>query len=162
MYDIEEVYKTHYKYVKSYALSLCFDETLAEDITQETFLRAIKSADSFRGECRIETWLCAIAKNIFLSHNGKKKTENTEDHSGMISSFSVISESEEKETVKEVLGALNSLPSPYKDVFYMKAFGELSYEVIADVFDKTESWARVTYFRARKMISERIESNGEY
>ena len=65
--DLEMMCEKYYKYVNSYALSLCCDETLAEDITQETFCNAIKNIDSFKGNCQIETWLCSIARNVFLN-----------------------------------------------------------------------------------------------
>ena len=78
MDDLEKMCNLHYKYVKSYALSLCLNETLAEDITQETFYNAIKKIDTFKNDCKIETWLCSIAKNVFLNQKRKKQTENIE------------------------------------------------------------------------------------
>ena len=85
MEDIELVFSKYYKYVKHYALSLCYDETLAEDITQETFYKAFKNIDKFKNECRIETWLCRIAHNEFVSLKRKKKTENIDDYTTLIS-----------------------------------------------------------------------------
>ena len=150
----------HYKYVKSYALSLCLNESLAEDITQETFYNAIKKIDSFKNECKIETWLCGIAKNIFLNSKRHKQTENIFDYPNLIADSDVEENTIENENVKRILTEAVKLETPYKEVFYMKTLGDMPYSTIADVFEKTENWARVTYFRAKKQIEERM-SDGE-
>lgn len=156
MDDLELIFNKYYKYVKGYTLSLCFDESLAEEITQETFYKALKNADKFKNQCRMETWLCTIARNEFLSLKRKKKTENIDDCGFLISDLSVSDNIEDKENIKNILEASTQLPTPYKEVFYMKALGELPFSVIAEVYGKTESWARVTYHRARQKIIERM------
>ena len=77
--EIEIIYQKYYKFVKGYAFTLCFDESLAEDITQETFFKAIKSYEKFNHKCKVETWLCQIAKNTFLNLKRPKQTENIDD-----------------------------------------------------------------------------------
>ena len=159
MDDFEIIYEKYYRYVKQYVVSLCFDELLAEEITQEAFIRALEHYSSFKGECRVESWICSIAKNIFLSTKRKKQTESIDGYLNLVSDFSVNSDSEDRETAKRILKILMSLDSPYKDVFYMRAVGEMSFEVIAEIFSKTESWARVTYHRAKLKITERLEQS---
>lgn len=159
MDDFEIIYEKYYRYVKQYAVSLCFDELLAEEITQEAFIRALEHYSSFKGECRVESWICSIAKNIFLSTKRKKQTESIDGYLNLVSDFSVNSDSEDRETAKRILKILMSLDSPYKDVFYMRAVGEMSFDVIAEIFSKTESWARVTYHRAKLKITERLEQS---
>ncbi len=154
MEDIELIFNKSYKYIKSYALSLCFDEALAEEITQETFYKALLNIDKFKGECQIETWLCRIAHNTFVTLSQKRKHENIEDYTALSSLENIAVDADDKETANRILQLSTELPTPYKEVFYMKALGEVSFSVIAEVFSKTESWARVTYFRARKMIQE--------
>ena len=158
--DLEKICNLHYKYVKSYALSLCLNEAMAEDITQETFYNAIKKIDTFKNDCKIETWLCSIARNIFLNSKRKKQTENISDYPNL----GVESNPEENviknENIKRILTEAVKLDTPYKEVFYMKTLGDMPYSTIADVFEKTENWARVTYFRAKKQIEER-KSEGE-
>ena len=156
MEDIELIFSKYYKYVKHYALSLCYDETLAEDITQETFYKAFKNIDKFKNECRIETWLCRIAHNEFVSLKRKKKTENIDDYTTLASFDNIVENADDKDCARKILEISTELSSPYKEVFYMKALGELPFSVIAEVFGKTESWARVTYHRARAKISERL------
>ena len=146
----------HYKYVKSYALSLCLNETVAEDITQETFYNAIKKIDTFKNDCKIETWLCSIAKNIFLNSKRKNQTENILDYPNLIAEGTPEENVIKEENVKRILTEAVNLETPYKEVFYMKSLGDMPYTTIADVFGKSENWARVTYFRAKKQIEERM------
>ena len=157
--DLEKMCNLHYKYVKSYALSLCLNESLAEDITQETFYNAIKKIDTFKNDCKIETWLCSIAKNIFLNQKRKKKTESISDYPDLIADITLEENILDNENVKRILTEAVKLETPYKEVFYMKSLGDMPYSTIADVFGKSENWARVTYFRAKKQIEERMSEN---
>ena len=157
--DLEKICNLHYKYVKSYALSLCLNETMAEDITQETFYNAIKKIDTFKNNCKIETWLCSIAKNVFLNQKRKKQTENILDYPNLVSNSNIEEDTIKNESVKRILAEAVKLETPYKEVFYMKSLGDMPYSTIANVFSKTENWARVTYFRAKKQIEERMSED---
>ncbi len=156
MEDLELIFNRYYKYVKGYALSLCFDEALAEEITQETFYKALKNIDKFKKQARMETWLCTIAHNEFVSLKRKKKADNIDDYQFLVSDENATQRVEDKEQIKHILESATQLPTPYKEVFYMKALGELPFSVIAEVYNKTENWARVTYHRARQKIIERM------
>lgn len=159
MKGIEEVYYQYFKDVYRYILSLCNDVYIAEEIAQETFFKALKSIDSFRGECDIKVWLFRIAKNTYLSAI-KKKTymEEVKTHQDQLPDRKVIRD-EEIFTVHEIL---HDLKEPYKEVFSLRVFGELSFEKIAKLFGKKESWARVTYYRAKVKIYGKLEErNGE-
>ena len=68
MPDFEAVYREHFADVYRYVLALSRDEAVAEEITQETFFRALSSIEEFRGECQLRVWLCQIARNRYLSH----------------------------------------------------------------------------------------------
>ena len=157
--ELEKMCNLHYKYVKSYALSLCLNETLAEDITQETFYNAIKKIDTFKNDCKLETWLCSIAKNIFLNQKRKKQTESISDYPNLVADSNIEESIIKDESVKRILAEAVKLETPYKEAFYMKVLGDMPYSAIADVFSKTENWARVTYFRAKKQIEERMSEN---
>lgn len=152
--DFREVYDLYFQDVYKYALSLCRDVHLAEEITQETFFKALKSIDSFKGQCRLYVWLCQIAKNTYFSYAGKKARE------GEAQEVSVGSSLEERLLEKEEAFAihriLHRLPEPYKEVFSLRVFGQLSFKQIGELFGKTESWARVTYHRARMKIKEEM------
>ena len=157
--DLEKLCNLHYKYVKSYALSLCLNEALAEDITQETFYNAIKKIDTFKNDCKIETWLCSIARNIYLNTKRRKQTENISDYPNLVADINLEDNLIKDENVKRILAEAVKLETPYKEVFYMKTLGDMPYSTIADVFEKTENWARVTYFRAKKQIEERMSDD---
>ena len=154
MTAFEEVYEAYFKDVYKYALALCRDEHMAEEVTQETFFKALKSIDSFRGQCKLYVWLCQIAKNTYFSMAAKSRNREpgeigeTEDlESALLRSESAF----------EIHKALHALEEPYKEVFSLRIFGELPFRQIGQLFGKTESWARVTYHRARLKIKEELQ-----
>lgn len=154
MTEFQEVYDLYFKDVYKYALSLSRDPQVAEEITQETFFKALKNIDFFRGQCRLYVWLCQIAKNTYITWAKKQSRaspvevaveESLEDH--------LLT----KESAFEIHKALHRLSEPYKEVFSLRVFGELSFSQIGELFGKTESWARVTYHRARLKIKEEMQ-----
>lgn len=155
MTDFQEVYDLYFKDVYKYALSLSRDPDIAEEVTQETFFKALKSIDSFRGQCRLYVWLCQIAKNTYFTYAGKqpKAAAEREVSSGETMEEKLLT----KETAFEIHKLLHNLPEPYKEVFSLRVFGELSFSQIGELFGKTESWARVTYHRARLKIKEELK-----
>ncbi len=161
----DRVLSAEYEAVYRYVLCLCRDDTLAKDITQETFLKAMKGADSFGGDSSLYTWLCAIAKRIWLNTVKRQSREDFSDFSEEISDESKMSLEEavsEKDTAMHIHRILHQLDEPYKEVFSLRVFGELSFSEIAQLFSKTDSWARVTYHRAKKTITEKMRKDGYY
>ena len=154
MTDFQRVYDLYFKDVYKYALSLSRDPGIAEEVTQETFFKALKSIDSFRGQCRLYVWLCQIAKNTYFTYAGKQQKERAEQE--IASEDSMEERLLTKETAFEIHKLLHNLPEPYKEVFSLRVFGELSFSQIGELFGKTESWARVTYHRARLKIKEEM------
>lgn len=153
--DFQKVYDLYFKDVFKYALSLCRNEQMAEEITQETFFKALKSIDSFRGECRLSVWLCQIAKNTYF-HQLQKTGRNMQEREAA-SGEDLEDRLMEREAAFEIHRILHHLPDPYKEVFSLRVFGELSFRQIGELFGKTESWARVTYHRARLKIREELQ-----
>lgn len=141
-----------------YIYSLSGDRHIAEDITAETFMKAIKSIEKFKGNCDIRVWLCQIAKNCYFSFlRKKKKTVHLDEFSEQKDNFNfeqIISSTEESMEIHEIL---HNLDEPYKEVFSLRIFGELSFKQIACLFGKSDNWACVTYHRARNKIKERME-----
>ena len=134
-------------------LALSRDPSLAEEITQEAFFKALKSLDSFQGQCKLYVWLCQIAKNTYLSY--LKKHKEPEKEETLASSLEEMML--DKESVFLIHQALHNLPEPYKEVFSLRVLGELSFRQIGLLFGKTENWARVTYHRARLTIKEELK-----
>ncbi len=156
-----------YEAVYRYVLSLCRNTVVAEDITQETFLKAMKSADSFESKSSLYTWLCAIAKKQWLNQCKKQKRETLTDNYNNQDNPSYAEPSieqliTEKDSVMHIHKLLHELKEPYKEVFTLRVFGQLSFAEIAGLFMKTESWARVTYHRAGKIINEKMRKDGYY
>lgn len=160
--DLESLYREYFKDVYLYVKSLSGDVHVAEDITSETFLKAIKSINSFKGDCDIRVWLCQIAKNTYFSYLRKNKalvfTDVEEEEKDKIDVEKRLCSKEESLRIHEILHNLNE---PYKEVFTLRVFAELSFKEIGKIFGKTENWACVTYHRARKKIQEELEGYDE-
>ena len=156
MQDFDRIYAEYFSEVYKFTLTLCGDAALAEEITQETFFKALKNIDSFQGNCKLSTWLCKIAKNTFYSYTKKQNRQAELSLEGLISEESLEQRFADKETAYAIHEALHKLHEPYKEVFWLRTFGELSYAQIAALFGKTESWARVTYYRAKILIQEEL------
>lgn len=159
--QFEKIYSAHYKAAFQYAYHLCQDENVAEDMVQEAFLKYYKSLSKFRGDCSEMTWLCRIIKNIWIDQlRTKKKVDPINPE--MADGKDFVLQIENRDMAKRVHKILHNLPEPYKEVFSLRVFGELPFADIANLFGKTESWARVTFGRAKvKIISELKEENYE-
>ena len=156
----DEALCAEYESVYRYVLALCRSDTEAQDITQETFLKAMKSADRFEGSSSLYTWLCAIAKNLWLNKCKRANRETAADSEISDSAVPLEQYIIEQDISMRIHQALHDLNDPYKEVFSLRVFGQLSFAQIAGLFSKTESWARVTYHRARKMIIQKMRKDG--
>lgn len=156
MTDFEVMYSEYFADVYKYALSLCHNETLAEELTQETFFKALKGIDKFKGECKIRVWLCQITKNAYFSLCEKNKHITDESHEETVDEY-IEQKLINRETAWEIHKMLHFLDEPYKEVFTLRVFGELPFLQIAELFDKTESWARVTFHRAKIKLKEELK-----
>ena len=135
----------------SYVMTLSRNQDLAEEITQKTFVKALTSYDKFENKSSEYTWLCAIAKNMYIDYvRMQKKAEN-------IPPLEVELASDNDEQIFQIHKILHSLNEPYKEVFHLRVFGDLSFEKIGKLFGKTENWACVTYHRARLKIKDKLE-----
>lgn len=158
--NFEDMYQRFFKDVYLFVLSISKDRQIAEDITQETFFKALKEIKHFRGDCSVKSWLCQIAKNLYISQMRKKRMISFEDMQvvpNQISATNIEQEYIQKENTLSVYKVLHLLEEPYKEIFLLRTLGELEFKEIADVFHKTESWARVTYHRARLKIQKALE-----
>ena len=158
----KETLAAEYEAVYHYVLSLCRDDVIAQDITQETFLRAMKSATKFQGRSSLYTWLCTIAKNCWLNQCRISSREQFFDDSityDLRLDSSLEESFIERDTALQVHMILHNMQEAYKEVFSLRIFGQLSFYEIAHLFGKTESWARVTYHRAGKMIQNKMRKD---
>ncbi len=161
MTDFEEIYRAYFNDVLLYIRRLSKDEHIAEEITSETFFKAMRDIEHFRGECHIRVWLCQIAKNCYYSYlkkNGKiDKSHDIELLDIPDPGKTVEERIAQKDEARQMRELLHDMQDPYKEVFMWRVFAELSFKEIAQIFQKSENWACVTYHRARNMIKERLE-----
>ena len=156
MTDFESIYHQYFREVYLFVLKLSGNEKVAEEITQETFFKALKGIDSFQGHCKVNVWLCQIAKNTYFTYLQKQKhyvTDEMEEPVGEDLVDTLISKKEESFRIHKVL---HTLDEPYKEVFTLRIFGELSFKQISELFGRTESWARVTFYRGKQKLQEKL------
>ena len=155
MESFEAVYEELFPQVYRYLLVLCGDRDLAEELAQETFFQAIQHIDSFRGDCKLYVWLCQIGKRQYLAGlRRRKRRGEMPDLERQPSPDQLEERLLDRESAMELHRRLHALPEPYREVFSLRVFGELSFGEIAQLFSRTESWARVTYHRARSKLKE--------
>lgn len=154
MNKFEEIYKMYFDDVYKFLRGLTVNEHLADELTSETFYKAMKAIDGFKGECDVRVWLCQIAKNTYFSYLKKKNKEiSLEDcEEILIEKDNIEQLLVNKDLAFKIHQMLHKIKEPYKEVFTLRVFGELSFKQIALIFGKSEHWACVTYHRAKEMI----------
>lgn len=169
--ELDEYYQEYAKMIYRFIYLKCKDKELAEDIVQTTFLKAISQIDSFHGECRVSTWLCQIAKNEYLNVCRRRNRQQSYDefierqgelslgqeagfHDAMLDKIII------REQADVIRKAVDTLKEPYKEVFMLRVFGEYSFREIAEIYQNNDTWARVSYYRAKKQIMEELKKGG--
>lgn len=155
MLDFEMVFRENNQFVFRFLMKLCGDVSLAEELTQETFFRAYMNLSALRNEDKVAAWLCQIAKNTYFAwFNEQKRKQPISQPIPADSTPDIAELFEEKELAGRAFSVLHALEDPYKEVFMLSVFGGLSLKDISAMFGKSESWARVTYYRAKQKIME--------
>ena len=153
--DYEKLYNSYYMQVYSYAVALTKNPEQAEEIAQHTFVKALSSKAGYKGKSSELTWLCSIAKNLYYDELRRNQRLSSLGENLHISSEVDIEQAvSDSDMAFRIHLVLHKLDEPYKEVFQLRVFGELSFSQIATIFGKTESWARVTYYRAKQKIME--------
>lgn len=161
MQDIEKVYEEYFETVYKYLFCLTHNSDLSEELTQETFYRAVQKIGSFKEECKISVWLCQIAKNLWYDEIKKDKKINkaNEEELGLITSSENLEDmiiSNEKKM--ELYRKMQKLDELTREVIYLRITGELSFKEIGNILNKTENWARVTFYRGKNKMRE-VDNN---
>lgn len=159
MESFEALFARYFSSVYRFAFSLTRSEQTAEELTQQTFYKALKKIDTFEGRSDPGTWLCSIAKHEFFNRIARNREQTCAPDS---SAFNQTDEGmelaiERTEEAMRIHRHLHALQEPYREVFMLRVFGELKYAQIASLFGKTESWARVTYYRAKQMLCQAMK-----
>lgn len=158
MTQFEEIYEMYFREIYLYAFALTKNREQAQEITSETFARALEGIDRFRGDCDVRYWLCRIAKNCHTSRLRKdgRLTELPED---LPQEGSVEQTAIDAALSEQAQAALHALEEPYKEVFMLRVYGELSFRRIGALFGKTENWACVVFHRARNKLKRQMEES---
>ena len=158
MTEFESIYRDYFRDVELYLRAVCKDELLAEELTEQVFFQALKALPKFRGDSDIRTWLCAMGRNCYLSHLRKaKQTEDIDELQIPDPRKSIEDCIADKQQAMAIHRVLHDLPEPYKEVFSLRVFGQLSFQDIGGLFGRTANWACVTYHRARQKILDEME-----
>ena len=157
MQDIEKIYEEYFETVNKYLFCLTHNSDISEELTQETFYKAVKKIDTYKGECKISVWLCQIAKNLWYDHCRKNKNIINIDENDLINKHMIDTLDEQiiyKEEKILLYKKMQSLDEKTREVMYLRITGELSFKEIGIILDKTENWARVTFYRGKNKLKE--------
>ena len=160
MLNIEDIYEDYARIVFKFLISLCNDLDIAEELTQETFYHAIKSAKRYDGTCKVSTWLCQIAKHLWLQELSRRKRKETCALDDDVASDQLNLEEKLCQTAEKMnlIKAVHILDETAKEVVLLRITGAFSFKEIGEIFNKTEGWARVTFYRAKqKIVKGRLE-----
>ena len=159
MEEIEAAYRAHFDDVYRFLRGLTGSESLAEELTQETFFSAMKHISDYRGESELRVWLCSIGRNLYYSYVRKQKHLSADEIPADVSAeeADLTELIADKELAMQIHRILHALHDPYKEVFSLRIFGELSFREIGSLFGKNEHWACVTFHRAKKMIQMKMK-----
>ena len=157
MQDIEKIYEEYFETVNKYLFCLTHNNDISEELTQETFYKAVKKIDTYNGDCKISVWLCQIAKNLWYDECRKKqKLINTEENDLLnVQALDTIEEQVIANDEKIYLyKKMQTLDDKTREVMYLRITGELSFKEIGIILNRTENWARVTFYRGKNQLKE--------
>ena len=158
MRDFEKIYTEYFSDVYKYVLTICRNGAIAEEVTQETFFKAMRHINQFNGSCKLYVWLCQIAKNTYFSLSNKQKWISPDIDEDFPDTTSDLERDYlDKDTARRLHVLLHNLNEPYKEVFTLRVFGELPFSQIGELFEKTDSWARLIFYRAKKQLQEAMK-----
>ena len=157
MTDFEQLFSENCDFIFKYLLKLTRDVSLAEELTQETFFRAYINYASLRNKEKASVWLCQIAKNTYFAWCKEQRNIAPLELAEAVPGDDLVEEAFiQKELSQKALHCLHRLDEPYKEVFMLCVFGGFSLKDISSLFGKSESWARVTFYRAKQKLLEKM------
>ena len=159
--EFQQIYEANYQQVYHFLLGLTRNPHYAEELTQQTFFKALKRLHQFRGNCKISVWLCQIAKNQYYDDCKKKQTEPFDEQQELRWEDDPLVRLVKSEQMTEIHTVLHHLEEPYKEVFTLHMFAGLSYEEIASLFQKSPGWVRVTFYRAKEKMVKMLKECGK-
>lgn len=156
--SIDSIYREYSNMIYKFLLSKTGNEDIAEELTQETFYQAVKNADKFDFSSKVSTWLCGIAKNKLYEY-WRKHPKTEELNENIEQQFSLEEQYIASEKRLEIMRAIHNMQEPAREVLYLRLFGDLSFKEIGNILDRTEQWARVTYYRGKLVLRKELSEN---
>lgn len=159
MQELKQIYEEYGQSLYRFLLRLTGDRDLAEELLQETFYQALMHIDAFEHRSSLYTWLCRIGKNAWLKEvrrSSRFADAPPEDLGLPCPNPTPEEQAIRREELYRIRQAIGNLEEPYKEVFILHFYGGLKLKEIADANGKSESWARVTYYRAKEQISKEV------
>ena len=150
---MEDVYKDYFSVVYKYLYSLSHNENIAEELTQETFYRAVKNINKYKGKCKMSTWLCQIAKNLWYSELKKNKRNSNIDFNSLIESSNLLEEYINKEEKISMFKEISKLDDKTKEVIYLRING-MTFKEIGEILDKNEKKEKIVFYRGKEKLKE--------
>ena len=156
MQDIKQIYEEYFETVNKYLFCLTHDNDISEELTQETFYKAVQKINTYKGKCKMSVWLCQIAKNLWYDQCRKNKKvinieENLFDVQALESTENQVISNDEKISLYK---KMQKLDEKTREVIYLRITGELTFKEISTILDKTENWARITFYRGKNKLKE--------
>lgn len=156
--DFKQLYIKYEKQIYKYLFFLTGDKYVAEELTQETFYQALKSIHRFKGESKVSTWLFQIAKFSFYKYAKKNKVVYPVADTSFFENQQIRGDTPEdiydkKEVATNVLRAIQKLKQPQQEIIILRLYNELSFKEIGDIFNQSDTWARVNFYRAKNRLS---------
>lgn len=161
MAEFEQIYETNQGFIYKFLFNFCRDSLLAEELTQETFFKAYMNFQSLKDRDKAPAWLCQIAKNTYFAWYHQQKRIQPLDETVALAHGDLEEMAIAKDLSDAAMRCLQQLDQPYKEVLMLSVFGGVSLKEISRLFGKSESWARVTFYRAKQKILDNMEGNYE-
>lgn len=161
MNEFKEFYEIYSKNIYRYLFFLTKSEMDAEDLMQETFIVAIKNINKFKGESSLNTWLFAIARNLYLNWI-RKQQKNKHINIDSVSDFlhdkkQCENQIIEKESTIEIFNTIILLKEEYREILLFRLVEELSFKEIGNILGKSETFVRVKFHRGKIKLQELIK-----
>lgn len=156
---MDDIYKKYSRIVYNYLYSLSNNIEISEELTQETFYRAIKGIENFRNECKINVWLCQIAKNLWINYIKKENRTKVIDFDENIENYFITDDINSKTDVIELYKEIHKLDEKTREVIYFRILGGLAFKEIGEIFGRSEEWARITFYRGKIKLKEELKND---
>lgn len=158
--EIEKIYKEYSKQVYNFIFSISHNEDLSEEIVQETFYIAIKNINKFRGECKINVWLCQIAKRLLYKQMKKNNKNHIRFENLLDEDTKYVAQENEKIIEKDYLySKIRKLDDLSQQIIFLRISSDLSFKQIGEILGKTENYIRVRFYRIKEKLKEDINNN---